>query len=176
MDDDDRIAVIRSLAPEDIAKLSPSDRDAVYRQIFESGSKPGPNGLLVIFQALVIVASVFAALVTAAIHINWRWLWEALRSGGPAAHVVLTLALFGVGFGLFEFRERAPRAYGWTEIGVGAAAIYSAFALPSASDFERALKVVGGIYLMVRGHDNRVNGPARMSAARLTRQFKRDRR
>ena len=76
-------------------------------------------------------------------------------------------AVFALAWTLFVMWDFWPRAYGWTEVLIGMASVSLSLSDQPASNFERVIKLGTGVYLMVRGHDNRINGYARLQQRQL---------
>jgi hypothetical protein len=120
-------------------------------------SKDRLHGVLFILAIAALPAAVWGV-VQAYDQVAWDEVWALLsRSPGVRLTVLVSCVLFARG--LFWVRERFPRFYGSVEILVGATIVSLAVvASTHASNFERGLKIATGLYLMVRGHDNRING------------------
>jgi len=97
--------------------------------------------------------------------IDWDRVWAFLAKDG--VRYVALVAAYPAGLLVFMFRERRQWEYGWIEILIGLAAVWSAVPVePKAPTFPQALAMAGGIYIMVRGHDNRTKGKRKREAAR----------
>lgn len=101
--------------------------------------------------------------------IDWNRVWDFI-SRSLVIQLALTSALAAASRAIFSLRERAPRLYGWIEFGVGMLAIFLAVSSDIADSFERAVKLATGVYLLVRGHDNRINGYARLMERKAKQQ------
>lgn len=124
-------------------------------------------GVVAFFAALLVVPSVLITSVRWFVNqFEWFEVW-VFFSQNPAARLVVIVVLVVLGRGLLWVREHLPRTYGLLEIYIGAATISSALlASTGATTFDRALRLATGVYLIVRGHDNRIAGYARLLATR----------
>lgn len=101
-----------------------------------------------------ISIGIFATLIAIFAFKNIELVISTINVWGTIAIILLA------GFGLFIFREKQRLAYGVFEFLVGVVAIISLFA-PNDFDFNAItfnldfnIKLIGGLYIMVRGQDN----------------------
>jgi hypothetical protein len=115
------------------------------------------------FDAFLLIG--VAAIVASGVRVvDWNRVWTTIASSKLGVlPVAFTGLLVASSWGVFWLREHRPRSYGWAEIAVGATTIMLAF-LGTPSSFEGGIKIISGLYLMVRGHDNRINGFRRLQA------------
>jgi hypothetical protein len=84
------------------------------------------------------------------------------------------LAIFGIGIGLFWYRERYRLSYGVSEFLVGF--MMSGYVFYPSFDFRqldvvRGIQLLGGLYVMVRGLDNIARGVENTRFERLWKQL-----
>jgi hypothetical protein len=76
----------------------------------------------------------------------------------PWMHAFATAILILIGFLLYLARTYMRSLYGAAEIVVGAAACWVGLGHPSTNGLTGSLAVAGGVYIIVRGIDNWVQG------------------
>lgn len=97
-----------------------------------------------------ILASVFASVIFA----NLQLIFSTINVWGTIILILLA------GVGLFIYREKQKLSYGIFEVAVGIIAIISLFVPVDFNykeltfDLNFNLKLIGGLYIMVRGQDN----------------------
>lgn len=90
------------------------------------------------------------------------WMKPHILGISQMAAIGLILGAFLCGLSAYNWREKAPWGYGFTEALVGAEAIAIAFITFSVADIEKAdsagvalmFSLIGGVYIIVRGLDN----------------------
>jgi hypothetical protein len=70
------------------------------------------------------------------------------------AAALLVVAGSGVGAAFFLLKLRHTRFYGSVELGISCALLWSAAVSPGSSSTDFALKVMGAVYVFVRGATN----------------------
>jgi hypothetical protein len=97
--------------------------------------------------------------------IDWDEVWRTLGHR-PGIRLLVLVGFLAISK-LFLMRDAWPRLYGVLEIYIGMSVISLAVVTSSHStNFERLLKIATGLYLMVRGHDNRINGYKRLMSTK----------
>lgn len=90
--------------------------------------------------------------------------WQSMMSflsGSLFVRIVATAAVAALAQAFFWMRENRPRTYGTLEFALGTTSTFLALSA-DATMFEHGLKLATGLYLMVRGFDNSINGYSRL--------------
>ena len=124
--------------------------------------------------ALAILGSLLSVGATATSVGTWpialSGLWTRLSgfASSPTNCTILTLASILAGVFLYRMRTRFRMAYSLAEMMVGAGACWVAFANAKSDRIAGPLALIGGIYIIVRGCDNAVEGWRRRKASRAS--------
>jgi hypothetical protein len=94
----------------------------------------------------------------------WQPLSEAMVS--PWLRIFTTAIFVSIAFILYLARTHMQHIYGAAEILVGAVACWTGLGYPSTSALPGSLAVAGGVYIIVRGIDNGVQGWLKVKSAK----------
>ena len=112
-------------------------------------------GLVLLFISPLVVAELWRDINMAAASFIW-------------IRILFLCVLFLTGILFYLARQFIRRAYGAVEVGIGAALCWVPLGNPAIDNFSRALAIASGIYVIVRGLDNYVQG---QPLFHLTRQW-----
>ena len=121
------------------------------------------------FVLLVLFSPSWPVLVLAAWN-RYPWVWSTTHG-----RVVAVPALLVLGIALYRFRVALQFVYGFVELLIGLAVCWTAFVPEERGDVVTVVHISAGLYVIVRGIDNVVQGVAAPSkiARRLLRALSR---
>lgn len=148
---DNKIGVLSEVGESELSSTfaeSRTDNSTIQTEIISYENKEKQSFWTGIF------IGIFATLIAVFAYKNIKLVISTINVWGTIAIILLS------GFGLFIFREKQRLAYGVFEFLVGVVAIISLFT-PNNFDFNAItfnldfnIKLIGGLYIMVRGQDN----------------------
>ena len=148
---DNKIGILSEVDASELSSTfteSQTDNNTIQTEIVSYENKEKQNFWTGIF------IGIFATLIAIFVYKNIELIISTINVWGTIAVILF------VGIGLFIFREKQRLAYGVFEFLVGVVAIISLF-IPKDFDFNTIkfnldfnIKLIGGLYIMVRGQDN----------------------
>jgi hypothetical protein len=118
------------------------------------------RALIVLVKAIPLITIVLVSIAIVGWPLLLTGLWAHIRSamGSPWLRAIAVAALLLLGGLLYLARRRARSLYGIVEIWIGGAACWAGLGHTDVSGFAGGVTLAGGVYVIVRGLDNFVDG------------------